>query len=181
MSHLDNYVPPGKAPLLTVEHLTMRFGGLTAVDDVSFTARNQHITAIIGPNGAGKTTVFNCLTGFYKPTVGRLTLRPPAGRWEKAVNRQLIVTERDTVYAEFLFDDLLRGDTTERYTAYNVATGGRPFMWPSEVRAKENLPADDELDEQPPQGAAVANGPNAERPRSDWSKGRRNWSKPENA
>jgi len=65
------------APLLTVEHLTMRFGGLTAVDDVSFTARNQHITAIIGPNGAGKTTVFNCLTGFYKPTVGRLTLTPP--------------------------------------------------------------------------------------------------------
>ncbi|MBL8706560.1 MAG: ATP-binding cassette domain-containing protein [Rhodospirillales bacterium] len=64
-------------PLLTVEHLTMRFGGLTAVDDVSFTAQNQHITAIIGPNGAGKTTVFNCLTGFYKPTVGRLTLSPP--------------------------------------------------------------------------------------------------------
>ncbi|MCC6467041.1 MAG: ATP-binding cassette domain-containing protein [Alphaproteobacteria bacterium] len=65
--------------LLTVEHLTMRFGGLVAIDDVSFEARNQHITAIIGPNGAGKTTVFNCLTGFYKPTVGRLTLRPPAG------------------------------------------------------------------------------------------------------
>jgi branched-chain amino acid transport system ATP-binding protein len=65
------------SPLLMVEHLTMRFGGLTAVDDVSFTAQNQHITAIIGPNGAGKTTVFNCLTGFYKPTVGRLTLSPP--------------------------------------------------------------------------------------------------------
>jgi branched-chain amino acid transport system ATP-binding protein len=66
-------------PLLTVEHLTMRFGGLVAIDDVSFQARNQQITAIIGPNGAGKTTVFNCLTGFYKPTVGRLTLRPPGG------------------------------------------------------------------------------------------------------
>jgi len=61
-------------PLLTVEHLTMRFGGLLAVDDVSFNAMNQQITAIIGPNGAGKTTVFNCLTGFYKPTVGRLLL-----------------------------------------------------------------------------------------------------------
>jgi branched-chain amino acid transport system ATP-binding protein len=69
----------GALPLLTVEHLTMRFGGLVAIDDVSFQARNQHITAIIGPNGAGKTTVFNCLTGFYKPTVGRLTLRPPGG------------------------------------------------------------------------------------------------------
>jgi branched-chain amino acid transport system ATP-binding protein len=63
------------APLIEVEHLTMRFGGLVAVDDVSFTARPHQITAIIGPNGAGKTTVFNCITGFYKPTVGRLTLR----------------------------------------------------------------------------------------------------------
>jgi len=61
-------------PLLAVEHLTMRFGGLTAVDDVSFVANNREITAIIGPNGAGKTTVFNCLTGFYKPTIGRLAL-----------------------------------------------------------------------------------------------------------
>jgi branched-chain amino acid transport system ATP-binding protein len=63
------------APLIEVEHLTMRFGGLVAVDDVSFKARPREITAIIGPNGAGKTTVFNCITGFYKPTVGRLTLR----------------------------------------------------------------------------------------------------------
>ena len=62
-------------PLIDVEHLTMRFGGLLAVDDVSFTAQPRQITAIIGPNGAGKTTVFNCITGFYKPTVGRLTLR----------------------------------------------------------------------------------------------------------
>ncbi|HTR86802.1 MAG TPA: ABC transporter ATP-binding protein [Reyranella sp.] len=64
----------GAAPLIEVEHLTMRFGGLVAVDDVSFVARPREITAIIGPNGAGKTTVFNCITGFYKPTVGRLAL-----------------------------------------------------------------------------------------------------------
>ena len=60
--------------LLAVEHLTMRFGGLTAVHDLSFDAYSSEITAIIGPNGAGKTTVFNCLTGFYKPSVGRLTM-----------------------------------------------------------------------------------------------------------
>ena len=54
------------APLLNVEHLTMRFGGLTAIDDLSFDAESGQITAIIGPNGAGKTTVFNCLTGFYR-------------------------------------------------------------------------------------------------------------------
>ena len=64
--------------LIEVEHLTMRFGGLVAIDDVSFTARPREITAIIGPNGAGKTTVFNCITGFYKPTVGRPA--PPAWR-----------------------------------------------------------------------------------------------------
>jgi branched-chain amino acid transport system ATP-binding protein len=63
----------GGAPLLEVEHLTMRFGGLVAIDDLSFTAQQRQITAIIGPNGAGKTTVFNCLTGFYPPTVGQLT------------------------------------------------------------------------------------------------------------
>jgi branched-chain amino acid transport system ATP-binding protein len=60
--------------LLNVERLTMRFGGLVAVDDVSFVARKREITGVIGPNGAGKTTLFNCITGFYKPTVGRLTL-----------------------------------------------------------------------------------------------------------
>ncbi|HET7155525.1 MAG TPA: ABC transporter ATP-binding protein [Hyphomicrobiaceae bacterium] len=62
------------APLLTVEHLTMRFGGLVAIDDLSFSARRGEITAVIGPNGAGKTTVFNCVTGFYKPTSGRMAL-----------------------------------------------------------------------------------------------------------
>ncbi|ETX08352.1 ABC transporter ATP-binding protein [Candidatus Entotheonella palauensis] len=69
----------GELTLLHVEHMTMRFGGLLAVDDLSFEARNREITAIIGPNGAGKTTVFNCLTGFYKPTIGRLTLYHPNG------------------------------------------------------------------------------------------------------
>ena len=61
--------------LLRVDHLTMRFGGLIAVDDLSFTAQDGEITALIGPNGAGKTTVFNCITGFYKPSEGRLALR----------------------------------------------------------------------------------------------------------
>ena len=61
-------------PLLEVDHLTIRFGGLVAVNDVSFKAEDRRITAVIGPNGAGKTTVFNCLTGFYKPTIGRMRL-----------------------------------------------------------------------------------------------------------
>ena len=72
-------VAAGGKPLLTVEHLTMRFSGLVAIDDVSFQAADERITSIIGPNGAGKTTVFNCLTGFYKPDVGRLVLHHPNG------------------------------------------------------------------------------------------------------
>jgi branched-chain amino acid transport system ATP-binding protein len=63
------------APILRVEHLSMRFGGLIAVQDFSFTAERGAITALIGPNGAGKTTVFNCITGFYKPTEGRIALQ----------------------------------------------------------------------------------------------------------
>jgi branched-chain amino acid transport system ATP-binding protein len=62
-------------PVLRVEHLAMRFGGLVAVNDLSFTALAGQVTALIGPNGAGKTTVFNCITGFYKPTAGRIALQ----------------------------------------------------------------------------------------------------------
>ena len=74
-------------PLLDVEHLTMRFGGLVAIDDVSFAAAPGDITAIIGPNGAGKTTVFNCLTGFYRPSVGRLALRGGGREHEHLLER----------------------------------------------------------------------------------------------
>jgi branched-chain amino acid transport system ATP-binding protein len=60
--------------ILHVNHLTMRFGGIVAVNDLSFSATRRQITALIGPNGAGKTTVFNCITGFYKPTSGSIRL-----------------------------------------------------------------------------------------------------------
>jgi branched-chain amino acid transport system ATP-binding protein len=73
----DVHPPAPNGAVLKVEHLTMRFGGLVAVDDLSFAARRGEITAIIGPNGAGKTTVFNCLTGFYKPTEGMISLYHP--------------------------------------------------------------------------------------------------------
>ena len=65
--------------VLKIEHLSMRFGGLVAVNDLSFEARRGEITALIGPNGAGKTTVFNCITGFYKPTTGLISLYHEGG------------------------------------------------------------------------------------------------------
>jgi branched-chain amino acid transport system ATP-binding protein len=66
--------------LLKVEHLSMKFGGLMAINDLSFEARRGEITALIGPNGAGKTTVFNCITGFYKPTMGMITMNQKDGK-----------------------------------------------------------------------------------------------------
>ena len=76
------HAQPAGAPdhIVSVEHLTMRFGGLVAINNVSFNARRGEITALIGPNGAGKTTVFNCVTGFYKPTEGMITMRQRGGR-----------------------------------------------------------------------------------------------------
>ncbi|HEY3892037.1 MAG TPA: ABC transporter ATP-binding protein [Bradyrhizobium sp.] len=65
--------------ILMVDHLSMRFGGIVAVDDLSFNAERRKITALIGPNGAGKTTVFNCITGFYKPTAGTMRIAPETG------------------------------------------------------------------------------------------------------
>jgi branched-chain amino acid transport system ATP-binding protein len=68
-----------KDPILTVEHVSMRFGGLLAVGGLSFQAYRGDITALIGPNGAGKTTVFNCITGFYRPTEGMITMHRANG------------------------------------------------------------------------------------------------------
>ena len=75
--------------LLQVRDLTMRFGGLLAVSSLSFDAHAGEITSVIGPNGAGKTTVFNCITGFYRPTSGTIRLNGDAaqGRGTFALER----------------------------------------------------------------------------------------------
>ncbi|MCP1832042.1 MULTISPECIES: ABC transporter ATP-binding protein [Bradyrhizobium] len=67
-------------PILTVDRLMMRFGGIVAVNELSFAAERRKITALIGPNGAGKTTVFNCITGFYRPSGGAIRLAHDDGR-----------------------------------------------------------------------------------------------------
>ena len=72
-------LPARNAPILQVRELVMRFGGLTAVNHVSFEARAGDITAVIGPNGAGKTTVFNLITGFYTPSAGEIILHGREG------------------------------------------------------------------------------------------------------
>ena len=59
-------------PMLNISNLTMRFGGINAVSDVSFSVQEGQTTSVIGPNGAGKTTLFNCITGMYRPTSGQV-------------------------------------------------------------------------------------------------------------
>lgn len=88
-------------PLLEVSGLTMRFGGLVAVDSLSFAAGKAEITAIIGPNGAGKTTLFNCLTGFYRPSAGRLVLHGGAERFHLERMRGYRITREAGVVRTF--------------------------------------------------------------------------------
>jgi len=80
-----------KRSLLKIEHLTMHFGGVVAISDVSFDIFDNEITALIGPNGAGKTTLFNCLTGFYRPTSGRLMLKPDG---QKPIYLERLATDK---------------------------------------------------------------------------------------
>ena len=77
----------GAPCILSVSELTMRFGGIVAVNNLSFDAERFKITALIGPNGAGKTTVFNCITGFYKPTGGTMRLAHGDGGSSIALER----------------------------------------------------------------------------------------------
>ena len=101
-----------KDPELQVQHLTMRFGGLTAIGDLSFDAGRKQITALIGPNGAGKTTVFNCITGFYKPTEGMFKLKHPDGK-EFLLERMddFIITQKAKVARTFQNIRLFSGMT----------------------------------------------------------------------
>ena len=71
-------VSPQEA-ILSARGLTKEFFGFTAVNSVDLDVRENTIHALIGPNGAGKTTVFNCITGFYKPTMGMITMRQQDG------------------------------------------------------------------------------------------------------
>ena len=112
-------------PILKVEHLTMRFGGLIAINDLSFTVNRGDITALIGPNGAGKTTVFNCITGFYKPTEGRIGFRHGSGNF----NAQLeTLTKSDLRMERTNKDQLFLLERMPDYEITAVAKVARTFQ-----------------------------------------------------
>ncbi len=99
------------APLLQVQGLVMRFGGLTAVNALTFDVMPGEITAVIGPNGAGKTTVFNCITGFYRPTEGRLVLSHDGGTLQLAGLPGHVITRQAKVARTFQNIRLFSGMT----------------------------------------------------------------------
>jgi branched-chain amino acid transport system ATP-binding protein len=84
------------ARVLDVQNLTMVFGGLVAVNDVSLDVNEGEIVALIGPNGAGKTTFFNCVTGVYRPTAGEIHIEAPGGNKRERTNglKPNVITEK---------------------------------------------------------------------------------------
>ncbi len=117
-------------PLLCVSELTMRFGGLTAVDALSFDARAGDITAVIGPNGAGKTTVFNCITGFYRATSGKIALSHDGGDFELSGMPGHIITRRAKVARTFQNIRLFSGMTVLE----NLLVAQHNFAMPNVAR-----------------------------------------------
>ncbi|HLH93630.1 MAG TPA: ABC transporter ATP-binding protein [Xanthobacteraceae bacterium] len=111
--------------VLRVEHLTMRFGGLTAVEDLSFTAARGEITALIGPNGAGKTTVFNCITSFYNASEGRIALLHGDGAMWSELDA---LTESGTRYLERGGDALFLLERMPDYLVTQRARVARTFQ-----------------------------------------------------
>ncbi|MCP5159132.1 MAG: ATP-binding cassette domain-containing protein [Gammaproteobacteria bacterium] len=128
-------------PILEVAGLTMRFGGILALNDVSFEVRRGSISALIGPNGAGKTTVFNCLTGFYKATEGQIMLHTPRATTDlmNILGQPFRTSDwiNPASFANRLYYKMLGG--THRVTQAGVARTFQNVRLFKEMTAIENL------------------------------------------
>ncbi|MBF0358779.1 MAG: ATP-binding cassette domain-containing protein [Magnetococcales bacterium] len=116
--------------LLSVENLTMKFGGVVALNQVGFGVEEGSITALIGPNGAGKTTAFNCITGFYKASSGRLTF---SGRDQEPVDILAILGEN------FQLGDLLNPVAFARRLYFKMFGGAHRVTRAGVVRTFQNV------------------------------------------
>ena len=74
--------------LFSVEHVTLRFGGVTSLNDVSLRLHKDKLLSVIGPNGAGKTSLFNCLTGVYRPQEGSILFTTKSGQTVSVIGRK---------------------------------------------------------------------------------------------
>ncbi|HXH04255.1 MAG TPA: ATP-binding cassette domain-containing protein [Candidatus Competibacteraceae bacterium] len=128
-------------PLLKVEGLTMRFGGIVALNNVNFQVQPGSITALIGPNGAGKTTVFNCVTGFYRATEGRLTFSPEGHTYNigKLLGEPFQAADfvKPVAFAERLYYKMFGG--SHRVASAGIARTFQNIRLFREMTAFENL------------------------------------------
>ena len=128
--------------LLEVDDVTLRFGGLVALDAVSFTVRTGEILGLIGPNGAGKTTCFNVMTGIYKPTSGtvRFDGHPVAGRKRHQITRDGIARTFQNIrlFPEMTaLENVMVGADIRHKTSVLGALFRVPRYWREERAGKE--------------------------------------------
>lgn len=152
-------------PLLVVDGLTMRFGGLTAVNNLSFAVRRGTIHGLIGPNGAGKTTTFNVVSGYYTPTVGRVLYKGQniSGlTMPQVAGRGLVRTfQHSTLFQEFT---LLQNVLVGRYMHHQPTLIGAilgteaKVSRENEARAKEALAFFDLLERKDELAAELSHG-----------------------
>jgi branched-chain amino acid transport system ATP-binding protein len=135
-------------PILEVNHLSMDFGGLRALDHVDLHVREGEIVALIGPNGAGKTTFFNCITGIYTPTAGDIIIRPAHGKPERINGiKPNHVTERGmarTFQNIRLFQNMtvLENVMIGRHCRMKSGIAGAIFRNPGTMREEKQVAAD---------------------------------------
>ncbi|SEB45756.1 ABC transporter ATP-binding protein [Arthrobacter woluwensis] len=126
-------------PLVRVKNLTMKFGGLTALDDVTFDINRGEILGLIGPNGAGKTTCFNAMTGVYKPTSGTVTLegKPLNGLAQHKITRRGLARTFQNIR---LFGEMtaLENVVVGLDARHKTSVGGALLRLPTHVREEKS-------------------------------------------
>ena len=134
----DSTVNVGE-PLVRVKNLTMKFGGLTALDDVTFDINRGEILGLIGPNGAGKTTCFNAMTGVYKPTSGTVTLegKPLNGLAQHKITRRGLARTFQNIR---LFGEMtaLENVVVGLDARHKTSVGGALLRLPTHVREEKS-------------------------------------------
>jgi branched-chain amino acid transport system ATP-binding protein len=129
--------PPG-GTLLAVDHVTLRFGGVVALDDVSFEVRRGEILGLIGPNGAGKTTCFNAMTGVYRPTTGEVRFdgQRVTGRKPHQINRMGIARTFQNIrlFPEMTaLENVMVGTDSQHHTSVVGALFRLYRVWPKQA------------------------------------------------